>query len=297
VKVDRPKVGVVDIGTNSTRLLVTDGVIEDGRWEVVTGLGIGVDANGILSAEAIERTIEAFERYGAIMDNSNVDLRIAIATSASRDAANREGFFDRAEHSLGIRPRLISGNEEARYAFVGATRGLEDLSGVLVTDIGGGSTEFVTVDAAVSVDIGSVRLTDRLLPDRPPDPFQFAQAIEEVKGQFSDIDHAEGATHIGVAGTWTTIAAIAQDLASYDRERVHGFVLTSEALEQVVERLTPLTIEETAAIPGLNPKRAPVILAGALIATMITETLGVTETTVSEYDTLDGVAMELLALR
>ena len=278
------------------RLLITDGKHEDGRWVEVTGLGVGLDASGALSADAIERTIGVFDRYGSLMSDSNVDQRVAIATSASRDASNREDFFDRAEQVLGIRPRMISGNEEARYAFAGATLSLNDVTNLVVTDIGGGSTEFVTANTAKSVDIGSVRLTDRRLPDRPPKPDQLARAVEDVADHFADFDLGEVRSHIGVAGTWTSIAGIAQDLPTYDREKVNGFVLTNEHLARVAERLRPLTIAETAAIPSLDPKRAPVILAGTVIATMITETLGIEETTVSEHDSLDGVAMELLAL-
>jgi len=295
VKVDRPKVGVVDIGTNSMRLLITDGVNEDGRWVEVTGLGVGVDISGVLSAEAISRTIGVLERYEAIINDLGVEHRVAIATSASRDATNSQGFLDRAERALGVRPRVISGDAEARYAFAGATQG-QETAGVVVTDIGGGSTEFVTVDTAKSVDIGSVRLTERRLSDRPPDPEQFSLAVEDVVAHFSEIDHGEITNHIGDAGTWTSIAAIAQDLPSDDRTRVHGFVLTNKLLDQVAEKLKQLTIRETAAIRSLDPKRAPVILAGTVIASVIVETLGVEKTTISEQDSLDGAAMELLAL-
>ena len=278
------------------RLLITDGVQEDGRWVEVTGLGVGVDATGVLSTEAITRTIGVFDRFRATMDGSGIERRKAIATSASRDAVNREEFFDCAEHALGVRPTLIDGDREARYAFAGATRGLENVSDVTVTDIGGGSTEFVTHNSSQSVDIGSVRLTDRLLPDRPPDLDQMARAIDGVGDLLGEIDRRELKTHIGVAGTWTSIAAIAQELPNYDWDRVHGFVLTNDNLNRVVEKLRQLTIEETAAIPSLDPNQAPVILAGTVIATKIVETLGVDETTISEHDTLDGVALELLAL-
>lgn len=290
------KVGVVDIGTNSVRLLITDGEHEDGRWVEVTGLGVGVDETGVLSDDAITRTIGVFDRYGAIMSDSAVVKRVAIATSASRDANNREEFFDRAARALGVRPQLISGNQEARYAYAGATRDVGSSGDVVVTDIGGGSTEFVTAATATSVDIGSVRLTDRHLWDRPPDSGQLEQAVEYIAEHLADLGHGDVGSHIGVAGTWTSIAGIAQGLPAYDRDQVNGFVLTNEQLDRVAERLRPLTIAETAAIPSLDPKRAPVILAGTLIATMITETLGVGETTVSEHDSLDGVAMELLAL-
>ena len=174
------KVGVVDIGTNTMRLLVTDGEHEDGRWVEVTGLGVGVDESGALSDEAITRTISVFDRYGAIMADSAVDKRLAIATSASRDAANREEFFDRAEQALGVRPHLISGSQEARYAYSGAIQNIGGTSDIVVTDIGGGSTEFVTAGTARSVDIGSVRLTDRHFLSRPPDSGQLERAVEDI---------------------------------------------------------------------------------------------------------------------
>lgn len=295
-KVDLPKVGVVDIGTNSIRLLVTDGFEEDGRWVEVTGLGVGVDASGRLSDAAISRTVGVLEHFGLIMNDLGVERRLAIATSASRDSANSDEFFDQAERALGIRPNVISGVHEAQYAFAGATKDLADTSRLVVTDIGGGSTEFVTAERAKSVDMGSVRLTERWMPDRPSNSGQLGLAIEALEDDFAGIEHGEISTHIGVAGTWTSIAAIAQNLSSYGRERVHGLVLTNDDLDRVAEQLRPLSIEKTAAIPSLDPKRAPVILAGTIIATMIVETLGVHETTISEQDSLDGAAMELLAL-
>ena len=286
---------MVDIGTNAMRLLITDGGTEDRRWVEVTGLGVGVDATGRLDDDAITRTLAVFDQYGKVMDDAGVDRRMAMATSASRDATNREQFFDKSERALGVRPTLITGAREADLAYKGATAGLEDGEGVVVSDIGGGSTEFVTGESGQSVDIGTVRLTERHLPDRPPDPWQLRAAIEHLGDLFVEIEHDHVTTHIGVAGTWTSLAAIAQDLPGYDRDRVHGYVLTNSDLDGVVERLRPLTVEETASIPCLDPKRAPVILAGAIVATVITETLGVAETVVSEHDTLDGAAMELLA--
>ncbi|MGB7858946.1 MAG: Ppx/GppA phosphatase family protein [Acidimicrobiia bacterium] len=290
------KVGVVDIGTNSMRLLITDGLEDERRWVEVTGLGAGVDKTGELSDAAIERTIEVLGRFGAEMSRRGVSRTLAIATSASRDAANRNEFFDRAEQALGVRPTLIDGDSEARFAYSGAVGNDDGDFGVVVSDIGGGSTEIVTGESSVSIDIGSVRLTERFLPDRPASVSQLADAIGHVAGLFEGVDFAKVSRHIGVAGTWTSIAAIAQDLSRYEPQKVHGYVLADDALDDVTERLRGLTIEETAAIPSLDPARAPVILAGAVIATLVSETLGTTETHISERDTLDGAAMELLAL-
>ena len=289
-------VGVIDIGTNSMRLLITDGSNEVGRWVEVTGLGGGVDRTGVLDDDAVANTIEVFARFGDLMTDHSVVKRTAIATSASRDAANRESFFDRAQSALGVRPELISGEREGRLAFAGALSGRSFPSPVVVSDIGGGSTEFVTDTDVASVDIGSVRLTERHLRERPPTKEQLSHSMIEIARMFGNLEIGPVETHIGVAGTWTSLAAISLDLQVYDSERVHGHVLTNAALDAVVERLRGMTIEETAAIPSLDPARAPVILAGATVATVVTEVLGVSGTVVSEHDTLDGVAFELLAI-
>ncbi|REK41113.1 MAG: Ppx/GppA family phosphatase [Actinobacteria bacterium] len=291
------KVGVVDIGTNSMRLLITSGEEEVGRWVEVTGLGKGVDASGRLSGEAMERTIEVFDTFGRLMEREGVTRRTAIATSASRDASNREDFFDRAESALGVRPTLITGETEAGYAFAGATRGREDLAGVVVADIGGGSTELVDRERSISVDVGSVRLTDRILTDRPPSPEQLRAAIDHVRGVLHDQADFDARSLVGIAGTWTSLAAIAQELPEYDRDAVHGYVMTRSEVAAVLDRLSTLTIEETAALSSLDPKRAPVILAGAVIAQEVVVALDVDAVEISEMDTLDGVAAEMLDLR
>jgi exopolyphosphatase / guanosine-5'-triphosphate,3'-diphosphate pyrophosphatase len=289
------RVGVVDIGTNSMRLLVTDGIQEIGRWVEVTGLGRGVDRSGTLSAEGIEESLAALARFGQEMERAEVEKRAAIATSASRDAANREAFFDLAESALGVRPRLITGAEEARLSFVGATHHVDATAPIVVLDIGGGSTEFVTVEDEVSVDIGSVRLTERVIPTRPAPSTELEEARSLVTALFSDID-LETRTLIGVAGTWTSVAAIAQGLPAYKRDRVHGYWMSRESLAATVDSLASMTLEETAVIPALDPKRAPVILGGALVAEGAMDVLALDAAMISEHDSLDGVAMDLLAI-
>ena len=289
------RVGVVDIGTNSMRLLVTDGTEEVGRWVEVTGLGRGVDRTGTLSPDRIEESVAALARFGAEMERAEVGKRAAIATSASRDAANREEFFDLAESALGVRPRLITGAEEARLAFAGATSQVKVPSPIVVSDIGGGSTEFVTAEGEVSFEIGSVRLTERSIPTRPAPSTEMEAARALVAGLFSEVDLQAG-TLIGVAGTWTSLAAVAQDLPEYSTDRVHGHRMSRDALADTIDSLASKTLEETAAIAALDPKRAPVILGGALVAEGVMDILEVDEVMVSEHDTLDGVAMELLAI-
>lgn len=273
------------------RLLVVD---DDGadlvRIARVTGLGRGVDASRRLDVEAVRRTLGVFEEFAALCDTHGANRRRAVATSAARDAENREEFLDQSEEVLGVRPEVISGIEEAELAYTGAASGREGR--LIVVDIGGGSTEFVYWSdrvQAVSIDIGSVRLTDRLLPDRPVSYDDVETAIEHVEGLFAEVDLPGGAAVIGVAGTWTSLAAI-----SLEREgSVHDVVVDRLTADRLVVRLAGLTVEETAALPGLDPARAPVILAGAVIARETMRHLDVTEVTVSERDLLDGIVAGL----
>ncbi len=289
------KVGVVDIGTNSMRLLITDGVVETGRWVEVTGLGRGVDRAAELSAEGIEDTLAALARFGSTMDREGVAVRKAIATSASREASNREVFFDLAESTLGVRPVLITGDQEAHLAFVGATAKIDVPGPWVVCDIGGGSTELVSDSGGMSIDIGSVRLTERAVPSRPPPWEELAEARALLSTMLEGVE-LPGGRLVGVAGTWTSLAAIAMRLPADTRDLVHGYSMSREALSGVIDELSQLSLDETRAIASLYPKRAPVILAGSLVAEAVMTALGSDDALISEYDSLDGVAMELLAL-
>jgi exopolyphosphatase/guanosine-5'-triphosphate,3'-diphosphate pyrophosphatase len=289
------RVGVVDIGTNSMRLLITDGTVESGRWVEVTGLGRGVDETGALSGDAMRRTLLVLATYGWLMGHHEVERRAAVATSATRDATNREEFLERATGALGVRPEVITGQREGSLAFRGATRDLEQTRSPTVSDIGGGSTEFVTASGTVSIDIGSVRLTDRMLCDRPASGDDLKRAEAHVLGLFAPVATVAGEV-VGVAGTWTSLAAIDLDLISYDRARVHHHRLDRASLDDMVDDLAGMSIEETAAIPSLDPARAPVILSGAVVARCVLETTGAASALVSERDSLDGLADELLAV-
>jgi exopolyphosphatase/guanosine-5'-triphosphate,3'-diphosphate pyrophosphatase len=277
----------IDIGTNSMRLLIVDDEGHDlVRLAKVTGLGRGTDASGKLSDEAIERTIVVFEEFGRLCDEHGVDRRRAVATSATRDAGNRDEFLARAESALGVRPEAISGVEEAELAYFGATRGRS--GDFAVVDIGGGSTEFVfRTDEinAVSIDIGSVRLTDRLLFERPATFEAVESAAAHVERMFAEVAVPDGSRIIGVAGTWTSLAAI---IAGREGS-VHDSVIDRLSADRLVARLAGLTVEETERLPGLDPARAPVILAGAVIARQVLRTLDVPEVAVSERDLLDGI--------
>lgn len=290
----------IDIGTNSMRLLVADSDSgEVTRLQEVTGLGRGVDASGRLDVEAMERTLVVLDRFGTVIAELGVARVRAVATSACRDAANRDEFFDRAEAALGVRPEMISGTEEAELSFRGATSDAPGPGPFLVVDIGGGSTEFVWQSeegvAGESVQVGSVRLTERLLRDRPATFDDLVVAGRHTEGLFAQVPVPDGdQLTIGVAGTWTSLAAIALDLPAYDREVVHHSVLTRTDVERLVEHLASLSVEETAAIPALDPARAPVILAGAVIAREAMRRIGATDVLVSEHDLLDGVVAALL---
>ena len=297
------RVAAVDIGTNSTRLLIAD--LLDGelrevtREVVVTRLGQGVDITGVLAEEAIARTIEVLERYGHQMDGSQVAARRAIATSATRDSANAYVFLDGAEAALGVRPEVIDGHEEARLSFAGARIGSE-LDTAVVIDLGGGSTEFVAgsyrPEYTASVDIGAVRLTERM-PDRRPTP---PGDISHARGLVADLFAAELALPpcqgvIGVAGTLTALAAVHLRLPVYDRAAVDGSRLTAHDLDDLVQELGALTVDEIAAIPSMDPARAPVILGGAIVAQESLRATGHDHLVVSESDILDGVALSIAA--
>ncbi|MCI0543502.1 MAG: exopolyphosphatase [Actinobacteria bacterium] len=281
------RVAAVDIGTNSMRMLIADDGGEVGRWEVVTGLGRGVDRSGVLSDAGMGATLPVLGDYGQLMDGHGVTRRRAIATSASRDAANREVFFDMVEETLGVRPELITGTQEARLAYAGATAGFSGPGPWLVSDIGGGSTEFVTADTAVSVDIGSVRLTERALPERPATGHRLDEARSLVTGLLAALEPVLVGSLIGVAGTWTELPGLA---TGRDEPTI-----TASAVTGVVEMLAGLTVEETARLPTLNPDRAGVILGGAVIAEAVMGWCHAPLAHVTVHDTLDGVVMGLLA--
>jgi exopolyphosphatase/guanosine-5'-triphosphate,3'-diphosphate pyrophosphatase len=237
--------------------------------------------------------------YGTALRSAGAERVLAVATSATRDAANRDEFLDAAEGVLGVRPEVISGDAEARLSFRGATAGLPGPAPYLVIDPGGGSTEFVLGESVpgfvASVDIGSVRITERALPGRPAPHSDLLAAASSVEAMFRAVDLPDTpGTVVGVGGTYTSLAAIALDLPRYDRLQVHRSVLSLDDLTSLAARLAGLTIEETAAIPSLDPARAPVILGGAIVAEAALRRSGRREVTVSEADILDGIALRLL---
>ncbi|NND04609.1 MAG: Ppx/GppA family phosphatase [Acidimicrobiia bacterium] len=292
------RIGAVDIGTNSMKLLVADlahgRLVEVAREVHVTRLGHGLDTTGVLAEAAIERTVDILERFGHLMNQAKVTRRRAVATSASRDAANVHVFLDGAEAALGVRPEVVAGEEEARLAFAGATLASE-FERTLVIDLGGGSTEFVAGSSqpeyASSVDIGSVRLTDRMPDRRPTRTNDVSHARAEVRAMFAELALPAVDGVIGVAGTYTTLSAVRQELPEYDRQAVHGSQLTLRDLDELVQQLCQLTIREISAIPSMDPRRAPVVVAGAIVAEEALRASGHDVITVSEMDILDGIAL------
>ncbi len=308
------RVAVIDCGTNTIRLLVAEpgpdgGLVElDRRMEIVR-LGQGVDATGEFHPDALQRTLDATERYAAVIGDLEVptDRTRFVATSASRDVSNRDEFFLRVRGVLGVEPQVISGDEEARLSFTGALAGAGSAAAdpVLVVDIGGGSTELIIgaadgdVHSATSLDIGSVRVTERFWTADPPSPEDLERASAHIdrllQEQAPDLSAVR--TWIGVAGTVTTLAAVHLGLESYDRSRIDGHRIPVPDLVAISARLAGSTVAGIRELGAVHPQRADVITAGALIAARIARRLTVTELVVSESDILDGAALALLDAR
>jgi exopolyphosphatase/guanosine-5'-triphosphate,3'-diphosphate pyrophosphatase len=244
----------------------------------------------------MERTLAVLRRFGSHMTALDVEKRYAMATSATREASNRVEFLDRAEQALSVRPEVISGTREGLLSFDCAEADFVVDEPIVVSDIGGGSTELAIYDEIMSIWMGSVRLTDRMSSAYPLPVPEFEEAMEMAQTPFRGIDFDFVATHIGVAGTWTSLAAIAQDLPRYESSKVHGYWLDTLELDRVVDMLCGMTLGEIEAIPSLDPNRAPVIRAGAMVAHAVAGSIGLDTTLISVKDSLDGAALELLGL-
>lgn len=296
-------VAAIDCGTNSTRLLVHDGSATLDRLMTITKLGEGVDATGRLSPAAIERTIAALREYRAVMDRHGVERVRITATSAARDAANADEFFDAAEAVVGTRPELLSGLDEGRLSFRGATAELDPADGpFLVFDIGGGSTEFAfgveQATSAMSLDIGCVRLTEKYIESDPPRPEELLACLSITEAHLDDVaremPESTGAkTFVGLAGTVSSAAMVEIGLPEYDRDQVHHFRLTKEAAEDVYRTLATENREDRSHNPGLEPGRVDTIVGGMSILVRVMRYFGIEEVLVSEADILDGLAFSL----
>ncbi|MFD9634133.1 Ppx/GppA phosphatase family protein [Streptomyces violascens] len=308
------RVAAIDCGTNSIRLLVADadpatGEITDlDRRMTIVRLGQGVDRTGRLAPEALERTFAACREYAAVIKELGAERIRFVATSASRDAENRDDFVRGVLDILGVEPEVISGDQEAAFSFMGATKelhadkadkeGAERAGEYLVVDIGGGSTEFVvgsrSVEAARSVDIGCVRMTERHHPGDPATPEQIAAIRADIEAALDLAEQSvplrEPRTLVGLAGSVTTVAAIALGLTAYDSAAIHHSRISHDEVAAVTERLLASTHEERTRIPVLHPGRIDVIAAGALVLLAVMERTGAREVVVSEHDILDGIA-------
>ena len=304
------RVAVVDLGTNSTRLLVAD--VEHGRVrEVVresrvTRLGQGVDASGALADEAMERVFAVLADYRAEIDRLGAEATTGVLTSAVRDAANGAAFSERVRRDFGIDARTIAGEEEAQLTFRGATSerdGSSDSGDVAVVDIGGGSTEVVVARAEnvvfhTSLQAGVVRMTERHLHTDPPDPAEVAALTDDVRavldaGVPADV-RAGVARVVAVAGTATSAAAMSLELGPSDADAVHGSVVTAGELELLLARLAQKDEAERREVPGLHPDRAPTIVAGMVMLLECVRVFGLDEAEVSEHDLLRGAALRLV---
>ncbi len=302
------RVAVVDMGSNSTRLLVAD--VEDGeiteleRQSTVTRLGRGVDTSGQLSSEAIEDVCSTVSDYLELMKPHEPDATVAIATSAVRDADNRGAFCGELRERFALDARVLSGDDEARLTYLGATQHRPEADDVLVVDIGGGSTELVVGTGSemsfhASLQAGTVRHTERHISHDPAEQGELETLANDVRtlidGALEGSDFARARAGIGVAGTPTSLAAIDQALDPYDPEAVHGSRLSLAAIQRMHSQLAAKTLEERLEVTGLHRGRAPTIVAGVVILIQVMRAFGLSEIEVSEHDILYGAALEAAA--
>ncbi len=304
------RVAAIDCGTNSIRLLIadiTDGTLIDViRTMVIVRLGEGVDKTGEFSQGALGRTFAALDSFEALIREHKPERIRFVATSASRDVSNRAEFVSGIKSRLGIEPDVISGDEEAELSFIGATADLLNQvnppeAPYLVIDIGGGSTEFVLGTSAptdsISTNIGCVRMTERNLTSDPPTTAQIAAATADVDAAidqaFQVVPIAQAKSLIGLAGSVTTVAALALGLSEYDSEKIHGSRISAKAVHQVTQDLLHMTRADRAALGPMHEGRIDVIGGGALVLDRIMQRTGIREVLVSERDILDGIARNL----
>jgi exopolyphosphatase/guanosine-5'-triphosphate,3'-diphosphate pyrophosphatase len=304
------RVAVIDMGTNSTRLLVAD--VEDGdvaeldRESTVTRLGRGVDTSRQLATEAIEEVCDTVASYIARYEELGAERVAAIATSAVRDAENRGAFTGELRERFALDARILGGDEEARLTYIGAIHDRGPGEDTLVVDIGGGSTELVIgrgdeVSFHASLDAGTVRHTERHVQHDPAEPGELETLATDVQqlidAALAGSDFARAGAGIGVAGTPTSLAAIDQALDPYDPRLVHGYRLSLEAIQRMYSQLAAKTLEERLAVSGLHPGRAPTIVAGVVILIQVMRAFGLKEIEVSEHDILYGAALEAVGPR
>ncbi len=302
------RVAVIDVGTNSARLLVADvaggKVTPVERRSRVTRLGRGVDLSGRLSAEAIEEACEAIGDYVVTYEELGAETVTAIATSAVRDAENGSAFVAELRERFALSARVLDGEEEARLTYLGATSEQPPAEPTLVVDIGGGSTELVVgtgseISFHTSLQAGVVRHSERHIASDPPSTIELEALAADVRGQIGAATDGglEAAAGIGVAGTPTSLAAVEMELEPYDPTRVHGHVLALPSIQRMLSRLASTPLAERREIPGMHPDRAPTIVAGVVILIETMRAFGLDRIEVSEHDILYGTALATAATR
>ncbi len=295
------RVAAIDIGTNSVLLLIAE--IDGGAARplieraTITRLGQGVDKTRALAPEAVERTLDCLRAYAAEIAERGVAEVIAVGTSAMRDAEGGASFRASAKSILGVEPRVASGDEEAELTFLGALSGLSVEGDVVVFDIGGGSTEIILGDASataahagssdsglpkISLDVGSVRLTERHVRSDPPTAAEIEAVRADVRAALARVPFHPRGLAVGVAGTVTTIAAFAKDVVPYDAARVHGMVLTADEVDRAAAELARLSLDERKRLPAIDPRRADVIVAGTVLASELLRFCGADRMIVSD---------------
>ncbi|HJR18807.1 MAG TPA: Ppx/GppA phosphatase family protein [Actinomycetota bacterium] len=298
------RAAAIDVGTNSVRLYVAelaDGKrIEVERDLVITRMGEGVDASGSLGDDALRRTVEAVADYHRHARDAEADVVRIAATSAVRDSHDRDRFVAAVRDATGVVPEILTGEQEARCSFLGAVDELEGPGPFLVVDVGGGSTEFVrgsrTVEAWISLDVGSVRLTERHIRHDPPSEEELAGVGRDADAAVDQAKKAVGdgpANLVGLAGTATTLAAVSLGLRDYDRDRIHHAALGIDEIGRITAELGRMTNDQRRRLPVMPPGREDVIVAGAVILLRVMEGFGSSEMIVSESDLLDGLVLTL----
>lgn len=296
------KIGAIDIGTNSMRLLVADyieGKLHN-REKIIntTRIGQGVDSEGYINEEAIERNIQALKEFSKVAKDKGCQAIYCIGTSALRDSKNGDEFIKLAKEETDIDVEVISGEEESNLGFLGVLQGLEDTNNILVVDIGGGSTEFIVGDEtgikyAKSEDVGALRMTEKFLIADPicEDEFNLMSEFIEnkIKDTLSILKEKDLVKIVGIGGTITSVSAINQELEIYSMEKIHGSVVDKKELDNILQNLKKMTLNDKKNIKGLQPKRADIITAGVKILNIIMENLEKENIIVSEYDNLEGL--------
>jgi exopolyphosphatase/guanosine-5'-triphosphate,3'-diphosphate pyrophosphatase len=299
------RLGVIDVGTNSVRVLVADhdegALVTVDRDLVITRLGEGVDRDRRLGAEPLRRTVDAIASYVRRCHEAGVELLSVAATSAVRDASNREQFIDVVREATGLQPVVLTGEDEARYGFAGAAGDLSGDRTICVVDIGGGSTEFILgrgeAERWISIDIGSVRLTERHVRSDPPSEEDLDRIEKDAQAHLGDVESVVQPTDaeilVGLAGTITTAAAIALGLPRYDRDAIHHARLSRRRVAEIRTQLGAMTSEQRRKLPAMPRGREDVIVAGIVILECVMARFGFEECLVSEADILDGLALAL----